>query len=238
MKKYILSLSLLLCSLILISCDSTTSVCSNNDDCASFCNVYDGNQVLYACNQGTCSCVAYEYMQCTGDAESDHCEEICNQFRPGTMAVCEASFCECREKECAVAADCEAKCAGSAMKACSSYACQCLAAEALACSGDGAEAYCANLCNTYEPGALSACANGTCECKSTVCTNDNDCNTLCASVGAAMTSCLEGHCQCIAKESLACNGDDAAARCTKICQKYKPNTLAVCESGYCSCSEL
>lgn len=233
MKKFILAISV-----FFISCESSPNMCSTDDECTNVCNVYDGNHVIYACTQGTCSCVAYEYMQCTGDTETDHCEDICNQYRPGTMPVCENSFCECREKECSSAADCESKCEGSAMKACVSYACQCLGAEALACSGDDADAFCANLCSIYEPGSMSACSNGSCQCKSTACTNDNECQTICASVGAAMTSCLDSHCQCIAKESLACSGDDAAARCTKICQKYKPGTLAVCESGYCSCTEL
>ncbi len=236
MKKYIWSALLL--ALGAFGCDSNNNFCDENADCATVCSAYDGNRVIYACESGTCKCVANEYMACTGDAETDKCADICAKYRPGTVAVCDEGYCDCLEKECDKADECTSHCAGAVKQACVSNFCQCLEASALACSGDDADTYCAGICEVYEPGSMPSCTDGTCVCKSTACTSESDCSVLCESVGAAMTACVSGKCECIGSEALACAGEDGTSRCNKICAAYKPNALAVCQNGTCTCKDL
>ncbi len=238
MKKLILAICGLLVP-VFCSCDEN-KMCDEDADCLNICRSYDGNAVMYACVENACSCVSKEAMACTGDAERDHCEEICATYRPETRGVCVDSECACREKDCEKSADCEAKCkgVGGVKWACEANECQCLMPEAQACEGDDANQYCADLCSRYESGALGICRSGTCECQSSACAVDDDCNEGCALYGAELVSCKEGKCQCIGRETLACTGEDASARCSKICQMYKPGTLAMCSEGYCRCEAL
>ncbi|MBO4350648.1 MAG: hypothetical protein J6A01_06880 [Proteobacteria bacterium] len=78
-------------------CDAETTLCKSDSECAFVCEAYATNRLLYSCNEGTCRCVAPELMVCTGDAEKDHCEGICNMYRPGTQAVCTEGYCDCQE---------------------------------------------------------------------------------------------------------------------------------------------
>lgn len=235
MKKY--GLIVLTLALTIMGCEAN-SMCDKDTDCLNICNAYDGNHIMYACSEGACKCVSNEAMKCTGDSEADKCAELCSTYRPGTIAMCEASYCECKDPECAASADCSAKCPNAVKQACVSGFCQCLDAAGLECAGEEADAYCANLCEIYEPGSMPSCTEGSCVCKSTACTAEQDCKVLCESVGAAMTACVSGKCECIGKEALACAGEDGTSRCNKICAAYKPESLAVCQNGTCTCKDL
>ena len=96
MKKICIVLLFVGC---IVGCDTETTLCKADSECAFVCEAYATNMLLYACHEGTCRCVAPELMVCTGDAEKDHCEGICNMYRPGTQAACTGGYCECQEPE-------------------------------------------------------------------------------------------------------------------------------------------
>ena len=218
-------------------CESS-KFCEENLDCINMCRAYDGNDVLYACEDGQCSCVSKEALACTGDEETDKCAGVCARYRPDSMSACVDGICECQTKECNDPADCQTICNGAAMFTCNAHRCMCLEAEKLACSGEQALAHCTEICDTYQPGSQGSCVNSQCSCKTNRCESDAECEEPCSLYQSAMSACVDAKCQCIGKEALACSGADATERCTKICAKYKPGTLAVCEQGMCTCSKL
>lgn len=229
-----------LCLLLLVSltaCDDN-SLCKAKADCELFCRAYDLNTIMFDCQNNACRCVSKEALACSGNAETDNCTAICNSFQPGTKGVCLEGYCECQARECNAASDCAAKCPDAPMTACHDGICACASDIELACEGTGISSACTAVCELYKPNSTPICQNNKCECQSNDCQADSDCELSCQAIGAVMSVCQNDKCQCLSRETLACTGEDAAARCTKICEKFKPGTLAVCTDGLCNCQEL
>ncbi|MBQ9244103.1 MAG: hypothetical protein IJ165_12955 [Proteobacteria bacterium] len=233
MKKLLLPLIPLL---LLTACDDN-SLCKAKADCEVFCRAYDLNTIMFDCQDNACKCISKDALACTGTAE-DKCDTICATYQPETKGVCAEGYCECQARECSANTDCDAKCPDAAMTACNDGICSCIQASELSCEGSGISSACAAICDIYRPNSTAICQNNTCECQSNDCKSDADCEVSCQAIGAVMSVCQNDKCQCLSRETLACTGDDAAARCSKICDKFKPGALAICTDGLCTCQEL
>ena len=233
MKKLLYLLPILLLS----ACDDN-SLCKAKADCEVFCRAYDLNTIMFDCQDNACKCLSKEALACTGNTETDKCSSICATFQPDTKGVCQDNYCECQARECTQSADCAAKCPDAVMTACNDGICACLSDSERTCEGSGISTECAAICDIYKPSSTAICQNNRCECQSNDCKADADCELSCQAIGAVMAVCQNDKCQCLSRETLACAGDDSAARCSKICEKFKPGALAICTDGLCTCQEL
>lgn len=78
----------------LAGCEES-KICSQNDECAIFCQFYAGNSVYFACKENGCVCLAKEEMACTGEEGETKCTEICATFAPDKKPACNKNYCDC-----------------------------------------------------------------------------------------------------------------------------------------------
>ena len=49
-------------------------------------------------------------------------------------------------------------------------------------------------------------------------------------------ACKESSCVCLAKEKMACTGEEGETKCTEICATFAPDKTPACNKNYCDCT--